>query len=299
LRRLLQQWKPDLVHSHLPPAELYTRLALLGHDVRLPLVITKHNDEPFYRGPGHRMLGRWVARRAMRVIVISDAIRSYMRKHLGLPDDRIRMIHYVIDGRPFASVDERARQQLRAEWGARDNDMIVGTIARLVPQKALHVLLEAFARYRAIGRRQARLVIVGRGPLLAELKEAARRIDLADAVVWAGFREDIPALLRAFDVFALTSAYEGFGLVLLEAMAAGRPIVATAVSAIPEIVQDGQTGMLCRPGDGEAVARALLRLEDAEFRARLGENGMARAREHFTLDRMADATLAAYRECLT
>ena len=299
LRRLLQQWKPDLVHSHLPPAELYTRLALLGHDVRLPLVITKHNDEPFYRGPGHRMLGRWVARRAMRVIVISDAIRSYMRKHLGLPDDRIRTIHYGIDGRPFASVDERARQQLRAEWGAGDNDMIVGTIARLVPQKALHVLLEAFARYRAIGRRQARLVIVGRGPLLAELKEAARRIDLADAVVWAGFREDIPALLRAFDVFALTSAYEGFGLVLLEAMAAGRPIVATAVSAIPEIVQDGQTGMLCRPGDGEAVARALLRLEDAEFRVRLGENGRLRARAHFTLDRMADATLAAYRECLT
>jgi glycosyltransferase involved in cell wall biosynthesis len=298
LRRLLQRWAPDLVHSHMPPTELYTRLALLGHDLRPPLVVTKHNDEPFYRGPGHRMLGRWAARRAMRVIVISDAIRSYMRKQLDLPDDRIRTIHYGIDCRPFESVDDRARQKLRTEWGAGDNDMIIGTVARLVPQKALHVLLEAFARYRAIGQRRARLVIVGRGPLLEELKETARRLDLSDAVIWAGFREDIPALMRAFDVFALTSAYEGFGLVLLEAMAAGRPIVATAVSAIPEIVQDAQTGMLCRPGDSEAVARAFLRLEDADFRARLGQNGRLRARDYFSLDRMADATLAVYRECL-
>jgi glycosyltransferase involved in cell wall biosynthesis len=174
--------------------------------------------------------------------------------------------------------------------------MVIGTIARLVPQKALHVLLASFARYRAIGRRRARLVVVGHGPLLKELKETALRLDLSDAVVWAGFREDIPSLMNAFDVFSLSSTYEGFGLVLLEAMAAKRAIVATAVSAIPEIVQDGQTGLLCPPGDTEAMMQAFLRLEDSDLCIRLAQNGLIRVREYFTLDRMIDATLAAYRE---
>ena len=104
--------------------------------------------------------------------------------------------------------------------------------------------------------------------------------------------------MHAFDVFSLTSAYEGFGLVLLEAMAASRPVVATAVSAIPEIVQDGDTGVLCPPNDTQAIAAAFLRLEDANLCAVLGGNGRRRVREHFTLDRVTDATMAVYRECL-
>ncbi|MPZ57892.1 MAG: glycosyltransferase [Rhizobiales bacterium] len=298
LRRLIRDWAPALVHAHLPPAELYTRLALLGFGPKPPLVISKHNDEPFYRGPAHGTFCRWVARRASRMIAISNAVRIYMRDRMELPDGMMRIIHYGTDCRPFDTVDDRTRQQLRAEWGVADEGMVIGTLARLVPQKALHVMLAAFAQYRSMSKQRAQLVIVGRGPLLAELQEAACRLDVSEAVVWAGYREDVPALMHAFDVFALTSSHEGFGLVLLEAMAAGRPVVATAVSAIPEVVQDGETGLLCAPGDSEAVARAFLRLEDADLRARLGRNGRVRGREHFTLDRMIDATIAVYRECL-
>jgi glycosyltransferase involved in cell wall biosynthesis len=298
LRRLFRDYAPDLIHAHLPPAELYTSAALLPPGSGQPLVITKHNDEPFYPGPGHRVLCRWVMRRACRAIAISNAVNRYTRDQMHLADDKLRTVHYGIDCHPFETVDASARQALHAEWGINESEIVIGTVARLVPQKALHVLLAAFARYRSISQRQPRLVIVGRGPLMAELKDMAERLALSDSIVWAGFREDIPAIMHAFDVFSLTSAYEGFGLVLLEAMAARRPVVATAVSAIPEIVQDGHTGVLCPPNDAEAIATAFLRLEDANLRAVLGANGWRRVQEHFALDRVTDATMAIYKECL-
>jgi len=298
LRRLLREWRPDLVHAHLPPAELYARLALLGSGRRPPLVISKHNDEPFYYWPALEGLGRWVARRARRMIVISDAVRAYMRDRLGISDALMRTVHYGIDPRPYDAVDPQASERLRAAWGAEPGDLVIGTVARLVPQKALHVLLTAFARFAATAQCRSRLVLVGNGPLLGELQALAHQLGIGDAVVWAGFRDDIPTVMAAFDVFALTSIYEGFGLVLLEAMAAGRPVVATAVSAIPEVVADGETGLLCAVGDANAIAAAFRRLEDAALRGRLGEAGRARAREVFALDRMTDATLAIYRDCL-
>jgi glycosyltransferase involved in cell wall biosynthesis len=115
LRRAIHELAPDLIHAHMPPAELYTRLALLGHDLSPPHVVTKHNDEPSYRGLGHRTFGRWVGRRTRRVIVISNAIRRYMRNQMDLPDDRMRTIYYGVDYQPFGAVDNRTRQQLRAE----------------------------------------------------------------------------------------------------------------------------------------------------------------------------------------
>lgn len=298
LRRLFRDYAPDLIHAHLPPAELYTRAALLPPGSGPPLLITKHNDEPFYPGPGHDIVCRWVMQRACRAIAISNAVKRYSREHVGLADNKMRTVYYGIDCRPFETVEASARQALHAEWGIKNGEIVIGTVARLVPQKALHALLTAFSRYKSISQRQARLVIVGRGPLMAELKDQAGRLALSDSIVWTGFREDIPAIMQAFDVFSLTSAYEGFGLVLLEAMAASRPVVATAVSAIPEIVQDGHTGVLCPPNDTEAIAAAFLRLEDAKLRAVLGDNGRRRVREHFTLERVTDATMAVYRECL-
>jgi glycosyltransferase involved in cell wall biosynthesis len=159
-------------------------------------------------------------------------------------------------------------------------------------------MLAAYATYRDQATQESRLVLVGRGPLEAELKALADRLGLANVVVWAGFKEEIPVAMNAFDCFALTSLNEGFGLVLLEAMAAARPVVATAVSAIPEIVSDGETGILCAPQDSDSVARALLRMEKVHVRRQLGSAGAARAASIFTLDHMLDKTLSVYRECL-
>ena len=232
------------------------------------------------------------------MIAISDAVNAYARNHLNMAVDRVTTVHYGIDPRPYEQISDSQRQDVRTEWGIPPGAWVIGTVARLVPQKALHVLLHAYAQYLVQARQASRLVLVGRGPLEAELKTLSSQLGLDNEIIWAGFREDIPVVMKAFDAFVLTSSYEGFGLVLLEAMAAARPVVASRVSAIPEIVQDGMTGLLCESGDHEGFGHALLHLEEAELRVRFGNAGHERAFTHFTLERMAEATLAVYKECL-
>jgi glycosyltransferase involved in cell wall biosynthesis len=297
LRAAMRRIRPDVLHAHLPPAELYSRLSLAAGGPARAFVLTRHNDEGFYRGPRHRELGAWVVRRADIVIAVSDTVRDQTHRYLGVSPAKTRTIRHGIDPEPFARVASAERNRLRVEWGAKDDTVVVGTVGRLTPQKGLHVLLESFAHYRALASRPSRLVLVGCGPLDTELKARSLELGLADAVVWAGFRDDIPAVMSSFDVFALSSQYEGFGLVLLEAMTAGKPVVATKVSAIPELVEDGVTGLLSPGGDPVAFGGAILRLEDTALREKLGMAGRKRAGE-FTLDRMIDATLAAYAEAL-
>lgn len=298
LRSLARSLSPDIVHAHMPPAELYTRLALLFLYPAPVMVISKHNHEPFFRGVGQAAVGHWVSRRASQIIAISDAVNAYVRNHLSLPVSRVTTVHYGIDPVPYEQISEGRTQDVKKAWGIPPSALVIGTVARLVPQKALHVLLTAYAQYRVQARQESRLVLVGCGPLEAELKALSRRLGLEDKVIWAGFREDIPAVMKTFDTFILTSSYEGFGLVLLEAMAAARPVVASRVSAIPEIVLDGVSGLLCEPGDVECFAQALLRLEDEDRRVCFGMAGLERVRTHFTISRMADATRSIYKESL-
>ncbi len=294
LRAAMRCIQPDILHAHLPPAELYSRLAIATGGPTRAFVLTRHNDEGFYHGPWHRELGAWVARRADLVIAVSDAVRDQTHRYLGLSPAKTRTIRHGIDPAPFARVSTFERNRLRTEWGAVDNDtLVVGTVGRLAPQKATHVLLEGFARYRTRSSRPSRLVVVGSGSLENELKARSVELGLAGSVVWAGFREDIPAVMSSFDVFALSSEYEGFGIVLLEAMAAGKPIVATKVSAIPEVVEDGETGLLCPVNDPSEFSAALLQLEDSSLREKLGTAGRKRAHDA-TMDSMIDETLAAY-----
>ncbi len=293
LRAAMRSIRPDVLHAHLPPAELYSRLALAAGAPARVFVLTRHNDEGFYHGPWHRELGDWVARRADVVIAVSDAVRDQTHRYLGVSPANTRTIQHGIDTEPFSRITSAERNRLRSEWGAVDDTVVVGTVGRLAPEKALHVLLEGFARYRALARQPSRLVVVGCGPLEAELKARSIELGLADAVVWAGFREDIPAVMSSFDVFALSSQYEGFGIVLLEAMAAGKPVVATKVSAIPEVVEDGVTGLLGPADDPYAFSAALLQLEASSLRQKLGMAGRKRASK-FIMDRMIDETLAAY-----
>lgn len=298
LRALIRSLAPDIVHAHMPPAELYTRLALVTLYPRPVMLITKHNDEPFYRGIGHRLVGRWSSAGAKHIIAISEAVKTYTCRYLGLPSSLLTTIHYGIDPAPYENVCERARIQVRAEWQVPPNAIVIGSVARFVPQKALHVLLKAYAHYLAYARQESRLVLVGRGPLQSALTSLAHRLGIEDKVVWAGFREDMPAVMKAFDIFALPSSYEGFGLVLLEAMAAKLPVLASRVSAIPEIVHHEVTGLLCESGDHKAFAQALLRLEDARLRRAYGLAGYECVKTQFTTARMTAATLSLYRECL-
>ena len=287
LRRVIGSGRFGLVHAHLPPAELYSRLALLGTDrSALPLLITKHNEERFCNAPGQRALGRWVARRASHVIAISNAVKLYMSgTGLGIPARKLQTIYYGIDAAPFAP---RGGMPLLLD-GVSPGDLVIGFVGRLVPQKDIATLLRGFALFAAASVK-ARLVIVGEGPLADKLRLLADELGISSRVVWAGFREDIAAIMGAFDIFALTSLYEGLGLVLLEAMAAGVAVAATRVGAIPEVVIDGETGLLIGPGQPGELAAAFQKLSDSTVRTRMGEAGRLRVLAQFTLEKMCRET---------
>jgi glycosyltransferase involved in cell wall biosynthesis len=297
LRRVIKRASFDLVHAHLPPAELYARLALLGISPRaLPMFITKHNEERFCDMPGQRLLGRWVAARAAHVITISDAVTRFMAgPGLGLDARKLRRIYYGIDAGKFGEPQDAEARLLNHEWNIPDDALVIGFVGRLVEQKDIGTLLRGMARFAAESPK-ARLVIVGAGPAEAAMRRLADELRIPDRIVWAGFRDDIRRVMGSFDIFALTSIYEGFGLVLLEAMASRRAVVATRVGAIPEVV--GATGLLISPRSPDELAAAFHQLSDHSLRERLGEVGRQRVLNEFTLERMWEETEALYKQCL-
>ncbi len=299
LRKLIQTFKPDIVHAHLASAELYTRLALFGiSSQKLPWVISKHNDHIFYECLGHQMMGRWVSRRANRIIAISNAVKNYHCEYLRYVPDKVAVIYYGIEPKPYENIHSQTVQLMRQSWGVDNNTFIIGTVSRLISAKALDILLKGFAIYLQSASVPTKLLIVGSGPLELELKKLAEQLKIAEQVVWAGFRKDIPAVMNTLELFVLTSEREGLGQVLLEAMAAGKPIVATNVSAIPEVVEDKVTGLLVPPRHPDKLAQAFKFFEQSEARERFGFAGRLRVKSVFTLPRMIEQTLAVYGECL-
>jgi glycosyltransferase involved in cell wall biosynthesis len=310
----------DIVHSHLLKADAVTAVSALVLGARRKLVSGKHNDERALLNSlvshVHGVLGRIPA----RTIVLSDHVGRFVEQHGRVPRARQERIYYGLDPAPFAAAaaDEALRLRARAELGLADGDVAFICIARFAPQKAHDVLLRALLRARQLvhesGRGQSgprlRLVLVGDDPFgdgRTRAAALARELGLgaapetpvlpsSDAALFLGIRRDIPALLAASDVFVMASRWEGLGLVFLEAMAARRPCLSTNVSAIPEVVIDGETGLLVPPDDPEALAQGMVRLaSDPVLRARLGAAGENRVRERFGLDRMVDETLDLYR----
>jgi glycosyltransferase involved in cell wall biosynthesis len=286
--RAVHAQHPDLLHTHMVHADVYGSIA--ARSLRVPFVSTRHNDDRYLLGP-FRHVDRAFMQGARRIVAISDAVREF---HLraGLSAGKLVTIHYGLDDQP-AAPSEITPEQAGIERGAP----LVLAIGRLIEQKDHATLLRAFARVHEVVP-EARLAILGWGPLEAATKALAAELGVADAVVVAGRVEPHDWLLRA-DVFAHTSRWEGFGIVLLEAMLSRLPIVATRVSAIPEIVVDGETGILTDAGDDEALAREILDLlRDSGRRTAFGEAGRARALGDFSVARMTDATVDVYRGAL-
>ncbi|MEL7067705.1 MAG: glycosyltransferase [Cyanobacteria bacterium J06581_3] len=299
LRSHITHFQPDIIHAHLPPAELYTRLALIGLP-SYPLVISKHNDEPFYKVKGQRWLARNIAKRANQLIAISESVRhNVCLQELACPPAKVHTVYYGIDYTPYGTVAETDVSQLRDRWSISPDTYLIGTVARLAPQKSLHTLLQGFSLYLQNNPSKTKLVIVGQGPLEAKLKQQAHDLNIQSDVIWAGYREDIPAVMNAIDLFALTSKYEGFGLVLLEAMAAKKPVVASNISAIPEVVDDGVTGLLVPPEDPHELAQAFRFFEEAAKRAQYGIAGKTRALEKFSPKKMIAKTQFVYEQAIS
>ncbi|MEZ5977087.1 MAG: glycosyltransferase [Planctomycetota bacterium] len=295
--------RADVVHTHLLKADVLGSVLATAVGRRSRLVSSKHNDEQVLKRPLVSLVHGVIGRLPRRTIVLSDHVGRFVERYGRVPASRITRIYYGLDPVAFeeaARAPLEQRRALRRELGAADDDTVFVCVARFAPQKAHDVLLRGFRLALDGGAPGAKLWLVGDDPFGDGRRRAealAEELELGDRVRFLGIRRDVPALLAAADVFTMTSLWEGLGLVFLEAMAAEKPILASAVSAVPEVVDDGRTGLLVPPGDPAAWAGAALRLaRDPAERTRFGALGARTRRERFDLADMIDQTLGVYRE---
>ena len=289
LSRLLKQLRPDIIHAHDPHGVAMAAMALSMSTqlAKPPLVAARRVD---FRLRGNT-LSRWKYRQVDCFICASDAIRKMLIAD-GVPAERAVTVHEGIDlGRAEAAPPARIHEDL---WLPHDAP-VIGNVAALVPHKGQRHLIDA----AALVVRQvpdARFVIAGEGELRDVLQRAIKEHHLEKHVLLAGFRPDVLSLHKAFDVFVMSSVSEGLGTSLLDAMACGKPIVATRTGGIPEVVVDGDTGFLVPPRDPEGMAVALVKLlRDRDLRQRMGNAGLVRARRKFSAERMVQETLRVYK----
>lgn len=290
LVRRFQALRPDLVHTHLLHADVYALWAARRAGVPWT-VSSRHNTDRFRRRAVWRRLTRWSMAHADAVVAVSAAVATFVVEVEGVPASRVRTVHYGLEADASGPVD---RAEARARLGASPGELLVGVVGRSVEQKGIDVLLSAFPRIAAAVP-EARLAIVGDGPLRGALESLARRLGIAGRVRFTGWVDRAGTLMAACDVVVVPSRFEGFGLVALEAMAASRPVVATRVDALCEVVVDGETGLLVSAEDSAALAAAVAGLLRAPERAAaMGAAGRRRLVEEFSVARMVDRTLAVY-----
>ena len=278
LVRVVRALRTDIVHTHLVHADLYGGVAAKLRGARL--VSTKHNDDPFRVGP-FRHVERGLSRLADRVIAITDALRDFTVDRVGVDAKKVETIHYGLDDLPAA-------------WGVNPPDdvpagaRVLLSVARLTGQKGVDVAVRALPLLPD----DTVLVVLGEGPERATLEALARELGVADRVFLPGRVPDVAAWLRRATVFVHPARWEGFGLGVLEAMLAGLPVVASRVSSLPELVIDGETGVLVPPDDASALALGVAKALELPL---LGNAGRERAKREFSVARMADRTAELYR----
>jgi glycosyltransferase involved in cell wall biosynthesis len=292
LSRVIRRLQPDILHAHDPHAVAVSSLALsMGTQAVKPrLVASRRVDFHLARNA----LSRWKYRQVDLFICASDAIRRMLVAD-GIPKTRAVTVHEGID---LARVEAAPRAELHQELWLPHDAPIVGNVAALVPHKGQRHLVDAVVE---VLRHQpdARFVIAGEGELRDSLQHQIKQHRLEKHVILAGFRPDVLSLHKAFDIFVMSSVTEGLGTSLLDAMACGKPVVATSVGGIPEVVVHGETGFLVPPRDPAALAGAIVQLlSDPQRRRQMGAAGLRRVKEHFTSEVMVRNTLKMYRRLM-
>jgi glycosyltransferase involved in cell wall biosynthesis len=261
LRRIVQEQHFDLVHSHLAYAAIWG--SVLSARERIPLVASLHvapAERPGWKERLRRRLMVFLLNRsAARIVVVSRALRRAWASELD--GEKLVVVHNGIEAHA-GSGESRAR--LRVELAITDETFVVVTAAVLREGKGIETLLEAVRILREV---DLLLVVAGDGPMRERWEELSSELGVADRVRWLGFRDDVPAVLSAGDLFVLPSLFDAFPTVVLEAFAAGVPVVATRVGGIPEIVEEPGTGRLVPPGEPEVLASTIrAALEDSDWR---------------------------------
>jgi glycosyltransferase involved in cell wall biosynthesis len=309
--KLIRSRHADVVHCYNPRPILYGGIAarLLGVDARIgslsafacqvPDRAYGFLPQPLATSSRRNVLRNRLSVHLMRCLAtVSGSLGKRFCEYNSLPMDKLRVVPYGADLSAVDRVTLEEAASLRRTIGFALDDVVVGSVGRLVEQKDYPTQLKAFAM--AAGRVPLlRMVLAGDGPLEQSLRQMVRDLGLEDRVRFLGHWPNVPTLLRSLDIFVLASKFEPFGVAILEAKAAGVAIVATRVNEIPEILSDGESGLLSPAEDPDALAHALIRLAtDPALRARLGRRARLEAEQRHSLDAVVDAYQQLYESCL-
>jgi len=291
LLSFIKDFRPDIIHTWLFTSNTIGRIAAVVAGVRR--IIASERCVDIWKGPIHRLLDRILAGRTSLIIANAQAVRSFCLGE-GIAPSKVRVIPNAFDRRRFQPYPkEEARRRLNLP----SNLPVVGFVGRLEEQKGLSYLIEAAALLSSELR--FLVAVIGSGPLEEEMRRRLGKLNLEGTFRFFGSLDEACRLLRAFDVLVLPSLWEGLPNVLIEGMASGVPIVATAVGGVPEIIQDGHTGILVKPGDPAALAEGIRKIvAGGETGARLAREAFEYVEEKFHLRSVIGAYEDVYRELM-
>jgi glycosyltransferase involved in cell wall biosynthesis len=306
LARLIRRERPQILHTHTAKAGTVGRVAaLLTGSRRPPIVVHTFHGHVLrgYFGPVRslffRLLERWLASRTTALVAVSPQVRDDLVS-LGIaPRERFAVIRLGIELDERVAAEQNGRAESRRYLGIPDERFAIGWIGRMTPVKRTDDVLVAFKRLRDRGV-DATLCMVGDGPDRAGLELRAHELGIVRDTLFLGYQEDVAPFYAAFDALVLPSSNEGTPVSVIEALGAGRPVVATRVGGVPDIVRDGEDGFLVEPGATDELADRLARLaRNPALRERMGKQGRERVLPRYAVDRLVGDMDQLYRALLS
>ncbi len=298
LTTCLRRYRPDVVHQHRTGPYHGKWACLAARAARAPVVVATEHQQAYRLTGAARLVNAAADRLLDAVIAVSEHDRQEQLRVSGRPPGKIVMIHNGVDLDQFQPAGPDAVAAARAQLGLDRAAPVIGTAARLHAQKGMRHLLQSLPALLAVWPGLVTL-IAGDGPERGELEQAAQSLGIAGQVRFLGFRADVRDVIAATDVCVYPSEWEPLGISAVEAQACGKPVVASRVGGLQEVVADGVTGLLVAPGDPAALAAALARiLDNPELGRRMGRAGRARAEAMFSRLAMVSQMEALYRRLL-
>jgi glycosyltransferase involved in cell wall biosynthesis len=305
LARLIRRERPDILHTHTAKAGTVGRVAaLLAGGRRPPIVVHTFHGHVLrgYFGPLRtwffRQLERWLARHTTALIAVSPQVRDDLVALGVAPAERFVVVRLGVELGERVTGEQDGRTESRRYLGIGPERFAVGWIGRMTPVKRTDDVLVAFKQLRETGV-DAVLCLVGDGPDRPQLEQRAHELGVIRDTLFLGYQEDVAPFYAAFDALILPSSNEGTPVSAIEALAAGRPVVATRVGGVPDVVQDGEDGFLVEPGATDDLAERLARLaREPELRERMGRAGRDRVLPRYAVERLVDDVDRLYRSLL-
>jgi len=298
----LKKNRYHIVHTHNSKAGFLGRLAAKFAGV--PVIVHTvhgfafHDQEPIWRQNLFRNLERRASRWCDKMIFISQPLIDWALREGIVTEDKAVKIYSGIELDQFGPVTKDTKNKIRSKWRIGHEDVVIGVVSKLWEGKGHVILIKAFKELRK-EIKDIRLVIVGEGYIYNELRNLVHMLGLDDSVLFTGFQMDVSEIIATFDVAVLPSFFEGMGRVLLEAMAMEKPVVASRVGGIPDLVEHGVNGFLVSPGDVLELSNTIKKIvRDKKLAHEMGKKGRKRITEQFNAEAMVQSIEKVYNECL-